>query len=90
MSIAVSLFPFLFKIIECVVLAELLSYLQLNDFLDNNLSGHEAMHSMETALLAITEDLQAKESATFDTVNYQILISSLADSGIEICSLTCI
>lgn len=59
-------------------------------FWNDNLSGHKAMRSMETALLAITEDLQTKESPTFDTVNYQILISSLADLGIEICSLTCI
>ncbi|KAJ8387633.1 hypothetical protein AAFF_G00151830 [Aldrovandia affinis] len=72
-----------------------------NDLLDPNQSGFRAGHSTETALLAVTEALHGAKSqslssalllldlsATFDTVDHRILLSSLIEMGISGSALT--
>ncbi len=71
-------------------------FLEQNNILDNNQSGFRSGHSTETALLSVTEALRlaraaAKSSvlilldlsAAFDTVNHQILLSTLRKMGIS-------
>ncbi|KAJ8399450.1 hypothetical protein AAFF_G00411620 [Aldrovandia affinis] len=72
-----------------------------NDLLDPNQSGFRAGHSTETALLAFTEALHGAKSqslssalllldlsAAFNTVDHQILLSSLVEMGISGSALT--
>ncbi|KAJ8353230.1 hypothetical protein SKAU_G00207970 [Synaphobranchus kaupii] len=67
-----------------------------NNLLDPHQSGFRTGHSTETALLAVTEALATARasslssvlilldlSAAFDTVNQQLLISTLAEMGIS-------
>ncbi|KAK3526338.1 hypothetical protein QTP70_024275 [Hemibagrus guttatus] len=92
---AVSLLSFLSKILERVVCNQLSDYLMQNNLHDPNQSGFKAAHSTETALLAVTEKLQAARSAklssvlilldlsaAFDTVNHKTLLSTLRSLGI--------
>ncbi len=71
-------------------------FLAQNNILDNNQSGFRSGHSTETALLSVTEALRLARaaskssvlilldlSATFDTVNHQILMSTLRKMGIS-------
>ncbi len=71
-------------------------FLAQNNILDNNQSGFRSGHSTETALLSVTEALRLARaaskssvlilldlSATFDTVNHQILLSTLRKMGIS-------
>ena len=91
----VSLLPFLSKTLERAAFNQLSTYLQLNNFLDQHQSGFKVGHSTETALLAVTESLHAASanslssvlilldlSAAFDTVDHQILLSTLMSMGI--------
>ncbi|XP_058482380.1 uncharacterized protein LOC131457848 [Solea solea] len=97
----VSLLPFLSKTLERAIFNQLSSYLHRNNLLDPLQSGFKAGHSTETALLAVTEQLHTARaaslssvlilldlSAAFDTVNHQILISSLQELGVSGSALT--
>ncbi len=71
-------------------------FLTQNNLLDRNQSGFRSGYSTETALLSVVEDLRLARtaskssllilldlSAAFDTVNHQILLSSLLRKGIS-------
>ncbi|XP_045062529.1 uncharacterized protein LOC121545476, partial [Coregonus clupeaformis] len=92
----VSLLSFLSKTLERAVSSQLSCYLSQNDLLDPNQSGFKTGHSTETALLCVTEALRTAKanslssalilldlSAAFDTVNHQILLSTLSELGIS-------
>ncbi|CAM4572394.1 unnamed protein product [Leuciscus chuanchicus] len=96
----ISLLPFIAKTLERAVFNQLTSFLSLNNQLDVNQSGFKKGHSTETALLSVTEALRIAKaaskssvlilldlSAAFDTVNHQILMSTLSSLGITGTSL---
>ncbi len=72
------------------------AFLKHNNLLDSNQSAFRSGHSTETALLSVVEDLRLARadsksslfillnlSAVFDTVNHQILMSTLLVKGIS-------
>ncbi len=82
---------FIAKTLEQVVFNQVSLFLSQNNKLDTNQSGFRSGHSTETALLSVTEALQIAKadskssvlilldlSAAFDTVNHQILLSTLS------------
>jgi hypothetical protein len=86
----ISNLPFLSKVLEKVVLHQLLQHLQQNNLCNAFQSAYRANHSTETALLRVVNDLlQAMDrdkisllllldlSAAFDTVDHQILLDRL-------------
>uniref|UniRef100_A0A8C1KNF9 Reverse transcriptase domain-containing protein n=1 Tax=Cyprinus carpio TaxID=7962 RepID=A0A8C1KNF9_CYPCA len=92
----VSLLPFIAKTLEQVVFNQLSMFLIQNNLLDSNQSGFKSAHSTETALLSVTEALRLARaaskslvlilldlSAAFDTVNHQILLSTLRKMAIS-------
>ena len=96
-----SLLSFLSRTLELAAYNQPYSYISENDFLDPNQSGFRTGHSTEMALLTMTELLGAARatsnssvlillglSSAFDTVNNQILLSTLAELGIADCALT--
>ncbi len=83
------------KTLERVVFNQLSSFLSKHNLLDVNQSGFRCGHSTETALLSVTEALRISKadskssvlilldlSAAFDTVNHQILLTTLSSLGI--------
>ncbi len=90
----VSLLPFIAKTLERVVFNQVTAFLTQNNLLNSNQSGFRSGHSTETALLSVVEDLRLARtaskssllilldlSAAFDTVNHQILLSTLLRKG---------
>ena len=86
----ISNLPFLSKITEKVVLAQLLKHLQTNKLLYHLQSAYRSDHSTETALLKICNDIlsaldnknvallsRLDLSAAFDTIDHSILLSRL-------------
>ena len=84
----VSNLPFLSKILEKIVLAQLKEHLENNNLNEENQSAYRANHSTETCLLKIQNDLLVKAdennisllvlldlSAVFDTIDHTILIN---------------
>ncbi len=97
----VSLLPFIAKTLKRVVFKQVSLFLSQNNKLDPKQSGFRSGHSTETALLSVTEALRIAKanskssvlilldlSAAFDTVNHQIVLSTLSSldiTGIPIC-----
>ncbi len=91
-----SLLPFIAKTLERVVFNQVSAFLTQNNLLDSNQSVFRSGHSTETALLSVVEALRLARaaskslllilldlSAAFDTVNHQILLSTLLGKGIS-------
>ena len=80
----VSNLPFLSKILEKIVLHQLLEHLSQNSLLENFQSAYRSFHCTETALLKIMNDLLVSADnkntsilTAFDTVNHNILLKRL-------------
>ncbi len=91
----VSLLPFIAKTLERVVFNQVSLFISQNNKLDAKQSGFRSGHSTETELLSVTEALGIAKadskssvlilldlSAAFDTVNHQILLSTLSSLDI--------
>ncbi len=96
----VSLLPLISKTLERVVFNQVSLFLSQNNKLDAKQSGFRSGHSTETALLSVTEALWIAKadskssvlilldlSVTFDTVNHQILLSTLSSLGFHFAGL---
>ncbi len=92
----VSLLPFIAKTLERVVFNQVSLFLSQNSKLDAKQSGFRSGHSTETALLSVTEALRIAKAdskssvfilldltAAFDTINHQILLSTLSSLDIS-------
>ena len=86
----ISKLPFISKVMEKVVLSQLQPFLDLNEISEPLQSGFKTLHSTETALLKVTNDLlltlDSGEnailvlldlSAAFDTVDHNTLLTRL-------------
>lgn len=86
----VSNLPFVSKILEKVVLEQLLSHLDANNLCNPLQSAYRAKHSTETVLLRVVNDILSAmdddklsvlllldNSAAFDTIDHSVLISRL-------------
>ncbi len=91
----VSLLPFIAKTLEQVVFNQVSLFLSHNNKLDAKQSSFRSGHSTETVLLSVTEALRIAKaeskssvlilldlSPAFDTVNHQILLSTLSSLDI--------
>ncbi len=89
----VSLLPFIAKTLKRVVFNQVSLFLSQNNKLDAKQSGFRSGHSTETALLSVALRIAKADSkssvlilldlsAAFDTVNHQILLSTLSSLDI--------
>ncbi|KAJ1196520.1 hypothetical protein NDU88_000390 [Pleurodeles waltl] len=92
----ISLLPFMAKVTEKIVNAQLTQHLEDNSILDPSQSGFRRNHSTETALLAAKDDIRQQMdngetsalilldlSAAFDTVCHRTLLTRLHEAGIQ-------
>ena len=88
----ISNLPFLGKVIERIVIQQLMSYLNSNSLLPSRQSAYRQHHSVETALIRVQNDLlQSLDTgneavlllldltSAFDTVDHSILLKRLRD-----------
>ena len=86
----VSNLPFLSKVLEKIVISQLMNHITINGLHETFQSAYKALHSTETALLKVTSDifesLDRQEvciltlldlSAAFDTIDHSILLKRL-------------
>ena len=89
----ISNLPFMSKVIEKLILAQLSRYLAANNLFPDYQSGFRRHHSTETAILRVLSDIYAAidrdqvsllalldVSAAFDTVDHSILLERLSTS----------
>ncbi len=90
------LLPFIAKTLERAVFNQVSAFLTQNNLLNSNQSGFRSGYSTETVLISVVEALRLARadskssvlilldmSTAFDTVNHQIILSTLLAKGIS-------